>query len=153
METEFVLVVSVGFVLPVPMRAALTLATVVLSAPKEERSVRIDAICVLERPEDWVGVVIGGVAGAVGAPEVAVAVGVAAVVVIAARVSGPKYPLAGVMLFAFWNLMSAASVAGPNAVVSLPGEPGPVDETVKPWALRNCWSALTSGSVWWSVRL
>jgi len=36
----------------------------------------------------------------------------------AARVRGPKYPTAGAMLFAFWNLASAASVAGPKYEVS-----------------------------------
>ena len=36
----------------------------------------------------------------------------------AARVRGPKYPTAGAMPFAFWNLASAASVAGPKYEVS-----------------------------------
>jgi hypothetical protein len=34
------------------------------------------------------------------------------------------------MPFAFWYLISAAFVAAPNLVVSFPGEPAPLAETV-----------------------
>lgn len=43
----------------------------------------------------------------------------------AALVLGPKYPAAGVMPFAFWNLIKAARVAEPKRVVSFPEEPAP----------------------------
>src|SRR3989344_75562 len=39
--------------------------------------------------------------------------------------------------------MSAAFVSAPNVVVSLPGEPGPEEATVKPLALRSICRALT----------
>jgi hypothetical protein len=55
-ETELVVVV----VLPLPERAACTFAIVALSAPKEERSERIEVICELDRPEDEVVVVVVG---------------------------------------------------------------------------------------------
>jgi hypothetical protein len=44
---------------------------------------------------------------------------------IAALVSGPKNPVAGVIFIAFWNFMSAAFVAGPKSVVSFPFDPTP----------------------------
>jgi len=40
--------------------------------------------------------------------------------------------------------MSAAFVAGPNFVVSFPGEPAPFAVTGYPCAFRYCWSAFTS---------
>lgn len=48
------------------------------------------------------------------------------------------------MLFAFWNLISAAFVARPNVVVSFPAEPGPLAATVKPCAFRYFCNARTS---------
>lgn len=63
---------------------------------------------------------------------------------IAALVIGPKNPTAGVIFMAFWNFMTAARVAGPKRLVSLPFEPAPLTETIKPLALRYCWSAFTS---------
>src|SRR3989338_4724196 len=51
------------------------------------------------------------------------------------------------MPLAFWNLMSAALGAPPNFVVSLPGEPGPLEATRYPLALSHCCSALTSAPV------
>src|SRR3989344_6811481 len=62
---------------------------------------------------------------------------------IAARVKGPKKPTAGVMPFAFWYAMTAALVRPPKKDVSLPGEPGPEEATVKPLALRSICRALT----------
>ena len=62
-----------------------------------------------------------------------------------ALVKGPKKPEVGVILLALWNLMTAERVAWPKNVVSLPGEPGPEVETVKPLWFRYDWRILTSG--------
>src|SRR3989344_5419059 len=51
------------------------------------------------------------------------------------------------MPFAAWSFASAPRVRAPNRSVSLPGEPGPLSATVKPCALRYCWSARTSSPV------
>ena len=59
-------------------------------------------------------------------------------------VTGPKNPTAGVILFACWYLMRARRVAGPNVVVSLFGEPGPVEDTGNPFWFRKICSCLTS---------
>ena len=48
------------------------------------------------------------------------------IALMAARVTGPKKPTAGVIPFAFWNLMSAARVRAPKRLVSFPGEPAPL---------------------------
>src|SRR3989344_5735171 len=63
------------------------------------------------------------------------------------RVFGPKYPTAGVMPFAAWNLASAARVKPPKVDVSFPGEPGPLSAIAKPFAFKNAWSARTSSPV------
>ena len=57
---------------------------------------------------------------------------------------GPKKPIAGAMLFARWNLTSAARVALPKMVISFPGEPGPAGATINPWAFKNLCNAHTS---------
>ena len=41
--------------------------------------------------------------------------------------------------------MRAAFVAGPKNIVSLPGEPAPAVDTVKPLELRYFWRDFTSG--------
>src|SRR3989344_1357406 len=64
-----------------------------------------------------------------------------------ALVFGPKYPADGLIPFADWNLTSAAFVSEPNLVVSFPREPGPLFATVKPCALSQTWSALTSSPI------
>ena len=51
------------------------------------------------------------------------------------------------MPFAFWNLMSAARVAPPKLVVSLPLEPGPDAATIKPLAFSHTCRAFTSAPV------
>jgi hypothetical protein len=51
-------------------------------------------------------------------------------------VKDPKYPAAGVIPFDFWKRVRAALVAGPNLLISCPGEPLPVVVTIKPWVLR-----------------
>ncbi len=48
------------------------------------------------------------------------------------------------ILLASWNRISAALVAGPNFVVSLPGDPGPVSDIKNPLELRNFWRFLAS---------
>ena len=63
---------------------------------------------------------------------------------ISARVRGPKNPRAGEMPFAFWNLASAARVALPKSIVSLPFEPGPAVAIVKPCAFKNSCRDFTS---------
>jgi hypothetical protein len=42
----------------------------------------------------------------------------------------PNKPETGLILLAFWNLIKAALVAGPNLVVSLPLEPAPCLVTI-----------------------
>ena len=72
-----------------------------------------------------------------------------------ARDDAPQYPVPAVRptgvkmsaAYAFWNLMTAAFVAGPKVLVSLPAEPAPEAATVKPLLLRNFWSAITSAPV------
>ena len=54
-----------------------------------------------------------------------------------ARVIGPKYPIAGLMPYAFWNRMSACWVNPPNLVVSFPFDPAPFVEMVNPWSFKN----------------
>ena len=53
-------------------------------------------------------------------------------------VSGPKYPAAGEIPFAFWNLTRAARVNPPNFDVSFPGDPAPVFEMTNPWVFKYC---------------
>ena len=55
---------------------------------------------------------------------------------IRALVAGPRRPTGG-RLFCFWNLVRAWNVAGPNLLISLPGEPGPEPITVKPRLFKN----------------
>ena len=62
-------------------------------------------------------------------------------------VTGPKYPEAGEILLACWNLIRASLVAGPKYVVSLPGEPGPDVDTVYPLLFRYCCNLCTSAPV------
>ncbi len=90
-----------------------------------------------------VGVVTGAVTGTVG-----VMIGLVGVMpldrsVTRARVSGPKYPVAG-RPYADWSLIRAALVAFPKYVVSWPLEPGPVAEMVKPLSFRSFWRVMTS---------
>ena len=59
-------------------------------------------------------------------------------------VRGPKYPTAGDIPFAAWNLARAFCVAGPNVVVSAYLEPTPVVDTVKLWVFRKTWRYFTS---------
>jgi hypothetical protein len=41
-------------------------------------------------------------------------------------------------------LINAALVARPKYIVSLPGEPAPLEVMMNAWVFRNTWSALTS---------
>lgn len=50
------------------------------------------------------------------------------------------------MSLALWNLIRAVLVAGPNLLISRPGEPLPVLVMMKPFVLRNFWRSLTSSS-------
>ena len=60
-------------------------------------------------------------------------------------VFSPKYPLAGVMLFAFWNLIRACFVRSPKYVDSYPIDPVfPGEEMVNPDSFRNFCNVLTS---------
>ena len=69
-----------------------------------------------------------------------------------ALVSGPKYPV-GLMPTLAWYLAKAALVAGPNLVISNPGDPAPVMATLNPLEFRNCCKALTSSPIEPRVRL
>jgi hypothetical protein len=79
-----------------------------------------------------------------------------------ARVDEPKYPVPDVSptgartsdAYLFWNLATAAFVAGPKYDDSLPGAPAPDTETcVAASRLRNFCSSITSAPVSPTVRL
>ena len=58
------------------------------------------------------------------------------------RVTAPTIPRSvrgRFMMYLSWNVVSAAFVAGPKVVDSLPDEPGPVSATTTPWVFKNCW--------------
>ena len=54
-----------------------------------------------------------------------------------ALVACPKFPVAGVILLAFWNFISAFFVKAPKYVDSFPTEPVPVGDIIKPLELRS----------------